>query len=94
MSKTTNSLRIFQYLDGTMGLPDTVYIGKDCRNHHGKDGKTIRARNNDHCIRCSYMVTKRRQAKKYPAGQSPEIRRKIEDLLDEKALRNELEFIS
>jgi len=39
------------------------------------------------------MVTKRRQAKKYPAGQSPENRRKIEDLQDEKALKAEFALI-
>ena len=79
-------------MDKDLPMPDNYYIGNDCKNNHGKGGKTVRHLNNDNCIRCAYNGYKRRQTKKYQTDISVN-RRKIEVLLEEKELRDSLALI-
>lgn len=59
------SLRIHDMLDGAFGISEKYYVGYDCVRKHGKNGKTIRYKHGDKCIRCATLNEKKKIRKKH-----------------------------
>lgn len=52
------------YIDGSVALPDHMYIGKPCKNGHTSKGKSVRYKKGLHCICCANHTTQNSLAKK------------------------------
>lgn len=59
--------KVPKWLDGTMALPDFLFIGKSCRNKHGLKGRGVRYISDKCCVVCtldrSIRAKRKRNAK-------------------------------
>lgn len=66
--KNKNDL-MYGYIDNIIKMPDLYYIGKMCKNRHGKDGKSVLYVKSNNCIICARKYSIARNIK---AHNSPE----------------------
>ena len=81
--------RITEIIDNEQLLPSNQIIGQDCKNNHGKDGKTVRyltrSKKNGDCVACSYERTLKRDRKKLKQKNEEVFKhKKAMDILEEK----------
>lgn len=76
------AISIFSMVTGKTPVPDNLRIGEDCINNHGINGKTVRDRKSNVCVRCRLMSTRKWNEKKYDKSYMLDIDRKLDELRD------------
>ena len=83
--------RINEIIDNEQLLPSNQIIGKDCKNNHGKDGKTVRylrkntSTKSGDCVACNYERELKRNRKKIKQENEEVFKhKKAMDILEEK----------